>query len=151
MTLAAVTLRQHAIKEADVLKQVKTFFGLRGWRVYRMTAGGMTNPAGRYIPVGEDGVPDLECIYYIDGDRASALVLWVECKAPGDRRKCRCRPYTEKLCNVCAQERWAKTEEQRGGFVIKVDDLRWLEGWYAEQFGWLHGPDGPRKGQLALA
>lgn len=149
-TLSGVTLRMHAIKEADVLKGTKHFLALRGWRVYRMTAGGMTNPAGRYVPVGEDGVPDLCCYYYLDTE-GKALVLWVEVKSPGDRRKCRCRPFSDKPCNVCRQELWAKQEELRGGLVIKVDDLRWLEQWYGEQFGWLHGPDGPRKGQMSLA
>lgn len=145
---ASVTLKQYAIKEADVLRSVKQFFNLRGWRVYRMTAGGMTNPAGRYIPVGEDGVPDILCLYYLPSGRA--FVLWCEVKSPHDRRKCRCRPLSDKLCNTCRQDQWQKLEEQRGGMVIRVSDLRELERWYGENYGHLHGPDGPRRGQMNL-
>jgi hypothetical protein len=148
--MKALTLRDHGVKEADVLRAVKNYWALRGWRVYRMTAGGMTNPAGRYIPVGEDGVPDLCCYYYLDNE-GKALVVWCEVKSPDDRRKCRCRPFSDKPCNVCRQEQWARVEEQRGGFVIKVDDLVWLDQFYTEQFGWLHGPDAPRRGQSVLA
>lgn len=144
-----LTLRDHGLKEADVLKQSKGFLVAHGWRVIRMDVGGYTRPMGGYQPFGEPGTPDLLCIYYLDNE-GRALVLWVEVKSPGDRRKCRCRPFSDKPCNVCRQEQWAKAEEQRGGFVIKVDDLRWLEQFYNEQFGWLHGPDGPRRGQLSL-
>jgi len=146
---AAVTLKDHAIKEADVLRQVKHFFSFRGWRVLRMDVGGYTRPVAGYQPFGEPGCPDLLCIFYLDAE-GKALLLWVEVKSPGDRRKCRCRPFTDKPCQVCRQELWAKLEEQRGGLVIRVDDLRWLEQWYGEQFGWLHGPEGPRKGQQTL-
>jgi hypothetical protein len=148
--MKTVTLRDHGLKEADVLRQVKRFWELHGWRVYRMDVGGYTRPMGGYQPFGEPGAPDLLCIYYLDSDAAKALLVWCEVKAPGDRRKCRCQPFSSKPCNTCRQEAWAKAEEQRGGFVIKVDDLVWLDQFYTEQFGWLHGPEGPRKGQLSL-
>ena len=148
MTPAVLTLRAHAVKEADVLKAVKRFFVLKGWRVVRMDVGGYTTPQAGYRPHGEPGCPDLLVIYYLPDDRA--LVLWVEVKSPGDRRKCRCRPFSDKPCNTCRQEQWAKTEELRGGMVIRVDDLRWLEEFYGEKYGWLHGPNAPRKGQMNL-
>jgi hypothetical protein len=143
-----LTLRAHAVKEANVLKQVKEFFKLHGWRVYRMDVGAYNRGPAAGYSFGEPGCPDLLCIYYLPDDRA--LILWVEVKSPGDRRKCRCRPFSDKPCNVCRQEQWAKTEELRGGMVIRVDDLRWLEEFYGEKYGWLHGPHGPRKGQTAL-
>ena len=148
--MKAVTLRQSAVSEAEVLRSVKHFWALRGWRVYRMDAGGYNTPQAGYRPFGEPGVPDLLCIYYLDSDAAKGLLVWCEVKAPGDRRKCRCRPFTDRLCQVCRQEQWAKLEEARGAFVIRVDDLKWLEQFYNEQFGWLHGPDGPRRGQTVL-
>lgn len=132
------------LSERDVTRQIRDFMKYRGWRPIRMQSATFSGPTGGVVAVGEQGMPDYQYLYYL-GD-SEALVLWIELKSPDDKRTCRCRPDRARLCTVCAQKQWRERETERGGVVIQVSNLRTFEDWYAKSFGWLHGPEGPRRG-----
>ena len=143
------------LRESEVTDQIVSFMRWRGWRAIRMRIGGMTTPQGRYVPFGEQGMPDWMFVYYLEPP--AALVLWVEMKSPQDRRKCppwcRNRSFkSSKLCSPCGQAMWAAEEERRGALVIEVDNFEEFEAWYSEKFRWLHDPaTAPKRGvQTAL-
>lgn len=132
------------LAEREVTKQIRDYLKYRGWRALRMQSASFSGPTGGVVSVGEPGIPDYLYLYYL-GD-SEALVLWIELKSPNDRRTCRCRPDSKRLCTVCAQSAWKTKEQERGAVVLQVSDLREFEAWYSKNFGWLHGPDGPRRG-----
>ena len=147
-TVRADLMKSPPLSEADVLKQVKDWVERRGWRWYRMDAGGYTTPQAGYRPHGEPGVPDLCCFYYLGGGKS--IVLWIEIKSPKDKGRCTCRPFNRKLCRSCGQKQWRKVEEARGALVWQVNDLRVFEESYGKTFGWLHGEHGPKPGQTLM-
>lgn len=140
-----------ALSERDVTKQIKGFLEWKGWRPLRMATGGFTRPQGGYQPFGEQGQPDWLFVYYLQPPEA--LVLWVEMKSPGDRRKCPtwCRNrnvLAKKLCSPCGQAQWRAEEERRGGTVVQTASFDEFSRFYHEQFAYLHGPNAPRKGTV---
>lgn len=122
--------------EADVTKQVRDFFALRGWRAIRHQRFVIPG-AGQS---GEPGQPDFCFIKYLrgkDGEYSGvSLVIWIEMKKPGARPQCRCKPGKRSQCTACAQKAWRDREEQRGGIVLQVSAVRELEAWYTPRFGW---------------
>jgi hypothetical protein len=104
----------------------------KGWRPFK-THGFMTQPA-------EPGCADYAFIAYLqDG---VSLILWVEFKRPGDKRRCYCRPGERKICSVCRQVKWAADERRRGGEVWEgIKDLSDFEARYKQRYGWLQPSD----------
>jgi hypothetical protein len=125
------------LAERDVTQQVKDYLRFRGWRIIR-------HQVSRFAGAGEVGMPDLQAIRYLsDG---VACVLWIELKAPSDRRKCRCKPGQRKPCTVCAQAKWHAEETARGAVIRTVKDIQEFIGWYEATYSWLPA----RGGQLEL-
>jgi hypothetical protein len=129
------------LSESDVTKQLKDFLRLRGWRILR-------HQVAMFAGAGERGMPDLSAIRYLNSTGA-ALVLWLEMKAPSDRRKCRCKFGNKKLCTVCAQKKWHAEETARGALIVTVRNIETFIEWYDQRFGWLHAA-GTGEGQLDL-
>jgi hypothetical protein len=127
-----------ALAERDVTKQVKDYLRLRGWRIFR-------HQVAMFAGAGERGMPDLSAVRYL-GD-GKALVIWLELKAPSDRRKCRCQPGKRNPCTVCAQKKWHQEETARGALIRIVRDLDEFVGWYEQAYAWLHQGE---PGQLSL-
>lgn len=138
-----------ALLEKDVVKQVRDFLEVRGWRAFRTQ---FAYAPGAFA-TGEPGCPDYVFLRYMPVKEvpARALVLWVEVKGPNDQRTCRCRAGDKKPCKVCRQQHWHKRERALGAVVIVVDDIEWFAGDYDKAFGFLHR-DQPivRQGELPL-
>jgi hypothetical protein len=129
------------LAERDVTQQVKDFLRHRQWRILR-------HQVAMFAGAGERGMPDLSAIRYLNSTGA-ALVLWLELKAPSDRRKCRCKFGDKKPCTVCAQKKWHAEESARGALIVTVRDIESFMEWYDSRFAWLHA-SGTGEGQLDL-
>lgn len=124
------------LREKDVVQQVKDFLEWEGWRARRNQVLVAQNQTGRWVRAGEKGEPDWLYVYYFNGPQAGvALVMWVECKAKGERL----RPD---------QVDWHTKELARGALVVAVDHFESFRDWYLEHFKWLK--ESGQRGQQSL-
>ena len=141
------------LNERDVTGQISSFLQWKGWRELRNNVTRVKDSYGHVTAFGEIGMPDKLFIYYLKGDKAQGdgLILWVEFKNPNYKRNCpswcRSRSVTgKKQCSLCNQRDWKRREESRGAVVVTTDNYEEFKAWYQEKYGWLHGPDAPRRG-----
>jgi hypothetical protein len=155
MTAAqAVAFQDHApaLLESQLTGQVLGFMSTHGWHPYRMNR--IVVPALKLF-AGEPGVTDWLFRYYNNPELqdGSGLLLWVEFKRDGDRRKCQClqfqRQKSRRRCTVCDQKTWQERERKWGGRVWKIDTLEQFLALYEKFYGWLHKAETGR-GQLRL-
>ena len=145
-----VNVRLPPLSESHVMRQVRDFMELRGWRPVRMQR---TIVPGQFSTC-EPGTADFLFLYYLDkgGVPAGSLCLWVELKRPKARMRCRCLENrgTRKRCTACDQKAWRERERARGAMVwTDVADIQKFIGEYERTFGFLHSGDRSR-GQLDL-
>ncbi len=105
--------------EARLTKAFKAFMARHGWRLIRNQR---TIDASLGFSTGEPGMPDFQCVRYLEN--GVAVVLWVELK----KKNKKANPQ---------QKKWILRERTRGGLVIVLDDLERFKAWYAEKFTWL--------------
>jgi len=122
--------------EKDVVKQVKDFLELRGWRAVRTQFAATPG----MFSTGEPGMADYLFLRYMPAEAAPArcLAAWVEVKSPNDKRRCECRAGDKKVCKQCRQTRWQERERQRGAFVLVTSNIDRFADEYEKVFGWLH-------------
>lgn len=135
-------MSKHGPEYLMTQKPIRDFLAIRGWTVFEST----------YIPGAvqyvQPGKPDLQCVYYLQ--KGLAAVMWIECKAPGYKPRCSCRPsYKQqtpsgrmatvrgKICRDCQQKRWAEAERAKGAVVIKVSEFCEFVAFYEANFGFV--------------
>src|SRR5450755_3556323 len=112
--------------EKHVSRQVRDFLEARGWRIVRNNVTKFPGGSGRWVQVGEPGMPDYQAIKYLPHKSGAALVLWIELK-----RNRRGRMGED-------QVKWGDLETRRGAIVLRVDDIDDFMDLYEKQFGWVH-------------
>jgi len=116
------------LRERDVARQIKDFLGFRGWRIVRHNVTKIRDRTGRWTSFGENGMPDLQAIYYLrHGQPGATATLWVETKQATGRL----RPQ---------QADWHRDELARGAVVVVARKFEDFEKFYWEVLGWVHGP-----------
>jgi hypothetical protein len=140
MRISAISKKLPAkLLEKQVTEQVRDFLEYRGWRAIRMQR---TVVPGAFQS-GEPGMPDYLFLRYPPDfkETTATLALWIEFKSPTDKRKCRCRMASAKLCGICQQAIWRERERRRGGTVWLINDFDWFAELYEKHFAWLHSGD----------
>lgn len=108
------------VHERDVTKAVIDYLRLRGWHCERQNMG----------PFGKGGVPDYVAIHY-----RRHVAMWLEMKAPSDRRKCRCASKKRGECTVCLQIKFSEMVRGMGGLVLRIADVDAFIAYYEQRFG----------------
>jgi hypothetical protein len=142
MRISAISKKPPAkLLEKQITEQVRDFLAYRGWRPIRMQR---TVVPGAFQS-GEPGMPDYLFLMYLPSRKSSltalSLALWIEFKSPTDKRKCRCRMASAKLCGICQQAIWRDRERRCGGTIWIINDFDWFLELYEKQFAWLHSGD----------
>lgn len=122
------------VAERDISKTCIQYLELRGWHCIRQNMG----------PFGKGGVPDYVAIHY-----RRHVAMWLEMKAPSDRRKCRCASKKRGKCTVCLQAEFAELVRSQGGLVLRIADVSAFISWYESRFAWYESRFGV-EGQMRL-
>lgn len=151
--------KQKALTETQVTDQVTRYLELRGWRLVRNQSAFVqrTDGYGQLVSgfrIGEVGMPDWTAIRYLEN--GVCLLFWLEMKANGFGRTCRCKPAVgkkkPKLCVLCGQKAWRETESMTSrnrAVIVRVSDFQEFVGWYQQRYQWLH-QGAQAEGQMEL-
>lgn len=110
--------------EAIVSRQVRQFLEIRHWRIIRNNVTKFPSAGGKWVQVGEPGMPDFQAIKYLDATGV-CVSFWVEIKRPGGKRKQH-------------QIDWHEKESRLGAVVLTTDSIDEFADTYEQRFGWLH-------------
>lgn len=112
------------LAESDVSRQINDFLRLHGWRCQRMPSVVLPTKNGRRMRIGENGIPDWECVRPVCFGMVDHF--YREDKATGGRL-------------TPAQLAWHAAAVRAGYLVCSIppdceDPLTWFLGWYGAQF-----------------